>query len=503
MTVNSTVKIFLVSGLMLSPRWPAVLPAHLHHRRRSRSLRRRRRRRRPPPPPKKVKLVLLPAEKFLLPNAAKALNEKLAKALVPGVDERTVAAISMETAQGQAECVQANDECYAKVAKLLGGDRLLWVEMERPGKGKKKGPVKILVLLFDAEKGTIIGRAEERPQERRSRRLARPTDRQGSLRRRADRAAAPATCAGTDSGPVAAPATCAGTDSGPVAAPATCAGTDSGPVAGTITAASVFTSADSRFASSTLTSFTCQMTPTKCPYCQAPLPAAKPGVIQSVILCQSCGRAIVTAGPAIGSPGAGKSASPAKTLMWTGGLVPGVPVKPGGPSAAVPSRPGTPATDKSISPGSAASPPGFGVARGDAKPAAYAAASAAAANKRRVETAQFAVAPTMVPPAPGSMDTPVRFPEKPVADASGPVPGAVDVDMSLESSVPPASGAGPRQHPLPLSQPGKQAPRPNLQVSRPLSEPTTEDNGEPRVVAGPTPSQNGLVPRLRWERQCG
>ena len=211
------------------------------------------------------------------------------------------------------------------------------------------------------------------------------------------------------------------------------------------------------------------MTPTKCPYCQAPLPAAKPGVIQSVILCQSCGRAIVTAGPAIGSPGAGKSASPAKTLMWTGGLVPGVPVKPGGPSAAVPSRPGTPATDKSISPGSAASPPGFGVARGDAKPAAYAAASAAAANKRRVETAQFAVAPTMVPPAPGSMDTPVRFPEKPVADASGPVPGAVDVDMSLESSVPPASGAVAAAAP-PAAEPTWEAGA----APKPASEPPTE-----------------------------
>ena len=159
MTVNSTVKIFLVFGLILTapvgcvPRrgtqagvWVPPPPPPPPP---------------PAPPPKKVKLVLLPAEKFLLPNVATALNEKLVKAQVLGVDERTVAAISMETAQGQAECVQANDECYIKVAKLLGGDRLLWAEMERVGKGKKKGPVKILVLLFDAEKGTLISRAEE------------------------------------------------------------------------------------------------------------------------------------------------------------------------------------------------------------------------------------------------------------------------------------------------------------------------------------------------------
>jgi len=158
--VNSRVKIFLVSGLILTApagcvprRGPVAPPVVVVV---------------PPPPPpppapppKKVKLVLLPAEKFLLPNAAVALNEKLVKAEVPGVDERSVAAVSMETAQGQAECVQANDECYVKVAKLLGGDRLLWAEMERVSKGKKKGPVKIFVLLFDVEKATLIGRAEE------------------------------------------------------------------------------------------------------------------------------------------------------------------------------------------------------------------------------------------------------------------------------------------------------------------------------------------------------
>jgi len=115
----------------------------------------------PAPPPKRVKLVLLPAEKFLLPNVATALNQKLAQAQVPGVDEKTVAAISMETAQGQAECAEANDQCYRKVAALVGGDRLLWAEMERVAKGKKKGPVKIALLLFDVEQGAMIGRSEE------------------------------------------------------------------------------------------------------------------------------------------------------------------------------------------------------------------------------------------------------------------------------------------------------------------------------------------------------
>jgi len=213
------------------------------------------------------------------------------------------------------------------------------------------------------------------------------------------------------------------------------------------------------------------MTPSKCPYCQAPLPAAKPGVIQSVILCQSCGRAIVVAGPAVGSPGAGRPASPAKTLMWTGGLVPGVPVKPAVPPATAPSRPGAAATDKAVSPGSAASPPGSGVAPRDAKPAGYAAASAAAANKRRVETAEFAVAPTMVPPAPGTMDAAVRSPQRPAADASGPAPGAVDVDMLFESSVAPAGGAVAAAEP-------------------PAAEPTREAGAAPMPENGPSTERN-------------
>ncbi|HJX63115.1 MAG TPA: tetratricopeptide repeat protein [Polyangia bacterium] len=175
------------------------------------------------------------------------------------------------------------------------------------------------------------------------------------------------------------------------------------------------------------------------------------------------------AGPAVGSPGAGKSASPAKTLMWTGGLVPGVAVKPGVPSAARPWRPGTPATDKSVSPGAAASPLGSGVARGDAKPATYAAASAAAATKRRVETAEFAVAPTMVPPPPGSEDAPARFPEEPAADAGGPAPGAVDVDISFESSVAPAGGAA--------------------AVAPSAAEPTREADAAPMPENGPSPER--------------
>jgi hypothetical protein len=159
MTVNTTLKTLLVFGLILAaplgcatkPQPAPVVYAP------------------PPPPPpppppspaRKIKLVMLPTEKFLLPNIAAALDDKLAKAQIPGVDDRVVAAVSMATAQGQSECVQADNACLVKVAGLLSGDRLLWAEMERAGKAKKKAPIKVVLTLFDAEKGAPIGRAEE------------------------------------------------------------------------------------------------------------------------------------------------------------------------------------------------------------------------------------------------------------------------------------------------------------------------------------------------------
>jgi len=135
--VNSTVKIFLVFGLILSapvacvPRRGPEAPVRVAP---------------PPPPPPAARTATQKGEArsaagpkgSCCPNAATALNEKLVRAQVLGVDDRTVAAISMKRAQGQAECVQANDECYAKVAKLLGGDRLLWAEMERVGKVRRR-----------------------------------------------------------------------------------------------------------------------------------------------------------------------------------------------------------------------------------------------------------------------------------------------------------------------------------------------------------------------------
>jgi len=204
----------------------------------------------------------------------------------------------------------------AKVATLLGGDRLLWAEMERVSKSKKKGPVKIQILLFDAQRGAVISRAEdtfksdvvddalERLVGRRSLRRRShcpPPPPQASLRLY-HRRHRPHRHGPSGYGRFASACTAAAL----FAATA--------PIAGTGTGAS------GRFASTPSTGFAGQMTPPNCPYCHAPLPAPKPGTTWPVSLCQVCGRAVVTVAPVAGGLGANKHASSAKTMMWTGGL---------------------------------------------------------------------------------------------------------------------------------------------------------------------------------------
>lgn len=118
----------------------------------------------PAPPPKKMKLAVLPAAKLPQPKVAEALNERLTRASVSGVSETTTAGVTMEMALMQSECAPASDECYGKIAKQLEADRLLWGEIEqgpRPKKKKAAAPTTVRIVLFDADKAAVVGRAEE------------------------------------------------------------------------------------------------------------------------------------------------------------------------------------------------------------------------------------------------------------------------------------------------------------------------------------------------------
>ncbi len=133
----------------------------------------------PPPPPKKARLVVLPLDKLALPGTAEELNTKLSRVKLPGADDAIMASTSMETAQLQSECAEPTDACYLKIAKLIEADRMLWAQVDNAGKGKKKkkNAAKLEIVLFDAEKPGVVGRADENlrrsNRERRSRQIDR------------------------------------------------------------------------------------------------------------------------------------------------------------------------------------------------------------------------------------------------------------------------------------------------------------------------------------------
>jgi hypothetical protein len=120
----------------------------------------------PTAPPKKARLAVLPVEKLLVPQVADELNARLGRATVKDVADTTQATVSMEVALMQLDCALPSNACYSQIAKRFEADRLLWAEIERAGggkKGKKKkpSPTTIRVVLFDAERSSVIGQAEE------------------------------------------------------------------------------------------------------------------------------------------------------------------------------------------------------------------------------------------------------------------------------------------------------------------------------------------------------
>jgi hypothetical protein len=113
-----------------------------------------------------TRVVVLPLDKAALPEKAEEINAKLAMVMLPGAEAPTLSTISMETAQLQAECADATETCYLKIAKLVEADRLLWAQVENgsaKGNKKKKGKpsFKLQITLFDRDKLAVGGSAEE------------------------------------------------------------------------------------------------------------------------------------------------------------------------------------------------------------------------------------------------------------------------------------------------------------------------------------------------------
>jgi hypothetical protein len=115
----------------------------------------------PPPPPKRVKLAVLQVEKLPLPKVADALNDRLGK-VAPNGSDTSKATVSMETALMQLDCAQPTTQCYGQIAKHFEADRLLWAEVEREAKSrKKKAGTIVRVVLFDVGRAAVVGRAEQ------------------------------------------------------------------------------------------------------------------------------------------------------------------------------------------------------------------------------------------------------------------------------------------------------------------------------------------------------
>lgn len=117
------------------------------------------------PQPKLAKVVVLPLDKAALPEKAEEINAKLALVMLPGAEAPTLTTISMETAQLQAECAEATEACYLKIAGLVEADRLLWAQVENGGakankKKKGKPSFKLQIMLFDRDKLAVTGKDE-------------------------------------------------------------------------------------------------------------------------------------------------------------------------------------------------------------------------------------------------------------------------------------------------------------------------------------------------------
>jgi hypothetical protein len=95
----------------------------------------------------KVTLAVLPVESARYPQAAKAITKSMGDASVPGVDDSSVAAVSLEVAQLSIECVEPTVTCYTKVGRSLDANRLMWAEI---GAAEKK-KIKVTVTLFDVD----------------------------------------------------------------------------------------------------------------------------------------------------------------------------------------------------------------------------------------------------------------------------------------------------------------------------------------------------------------
>jgi hypothetical protein len=97
----------------------------------------------PAPRTPEAKLVVLPAESFAFPRAARATTESLIRAQVGG-GASLLSKVSLEVVQLSIECVDPSTECYEAVGRSLTASRLLFAQIA----AVKRKQLKVTVTLY-------------------------------------------------------------------------------------------------------------------------------------------------------------------------------------------------------------------------------------------------------------------------------------------------------------------------------------------------------------------
>jgi hypothetical protein len=109
------------------------------------------------PPAQPPRLVILPAESFAFPKAARATTESLIRAQVGGSGAPQLSRVSLEVVQLSIECVDPSAVCYEAVGRSLTASRLLFAQIA----AVKRKQLKVTVTLFTVGANAPAARAEK------------------------------------------------------------------------------------------------------------------------------------------------------------------------------------------------------------------------------------------------------------------------------------------------------------------------------------------------------
>lgn len=104
------------------------------------------------------RLVVMPADAAVYPDAARTATEVLRRQRVKGLDAPELSSVSIEVAQLSLECVEQTESCYVAVGKSLAANGLLFAQFDP---GPQPDQVRVSVTLFDVDAAGLTKRARK------------------------------------------------------------------------------------------------------------------------------------------------------------------------------------------------------------------------------------------------------------------------------------------------------------------------------------------------------